>query len=130
VTNQMERILGGPVGFEKVIPGTVARDGKGVIYISDDGSGDFRNQFSRLTRYIKTRNAKFGGKTSQGCRLWLPDGSLFHPIGYHGDIEGWRKDIIQGAQQSQLLYAVIAGESIFVSDGRFFVLSDCKVEFD
>ncbi|MFZ6723815.1 hypothetical protein [Undibacterium sp. Ji49W] len=128
--NQMEKILGGPIGFEKIVPGTVIHDTKEVIYFSDDGKTDFRTQFNRLTKDVSPRHATRGGKTSQGCRLWLPDGSLFHPVSYHGDVDGWRKDIAQGAQQLQLLLAKIDGERIVISDGRSFLVADCKVEFD
>jgi len=126
----MEKILGGSIGFEKIIPGTAVKEGKGIIYFSDDGKTDFGTQFNRLTKDVSPRHAKHGGKTSQGCKLWLPDGSLFHPVGYHGDVDGWRKDIENGAQQLNLLLATIDGERIVVSDGRSFALVNCKVEFD
>jgi hypothetical protein len=130
VSNKMEEILGASIGFAKVMPGTITRVGQEIVYVSDDGRSDFSNLFSRLTKNIAPRHAKHGGKTSQGCRLWLPDGSLFHPVGYHGDIEGWRKDIELGAQQLGLLVARIKDENIFVSDGRSFPIAKCKVEFD
>ena len=130
MTSQMERILGGPIGLDKIIPGTVIREGREVVYFSDDGRTDFTSQFNRLTKNVSPRHATRGGKTSQGCRLWLPDGSLFHPVSYHGDLDGWRKDVEAGARQLDLLLARIEGERILVSDGRSFALSDCKVEFD
>jgi hypothetical protein len=120
----------GPIGFEKVIPGTVVRQGREVVYFSDDGTGDVRGQFSRLTKDISPRHAKHGGKTAQGCRLWLPDGTLFYPVSYHGDIEGWRQDIEAGARQLNLKLAKVDGDRIVVSDGRSFPLTDCRVEFD
>jgi hypothetical protein len=126
----MEKILGGPIGFEKIIPGTVVREGKGVIYVADDGKGDFRKQFGGLTKNVNPRHAKSGGKNSQGCKIWLPDGSLFHPIGYHGDTEGWRKDILQGARDLNLRTATVEDGYLVISDGQSFSLSDCKVEFD
>ncbi|MCB6182037.1 hypothetical protein LIN78_00510 [Leeia sp. TBRC 13508] len=130
MSSQMEKILGGPIGFEKVIPGTVVREGKEIVYFSDDGTSDFLTQFNRLTKDVSPRHAKQGGRTSQGCRLWLPDGTLFHPVGYHGDVDGWRKDIECGARQLNLLLARVDGDRIVVSDGRSFALADCKVAFD
>lgn len=56
--------------------------------------------------------------------------SMFHAIGYHGDLEGWRKDIEAGAQAMHLLLARIEGDKFVVSDGRLFPLSECKIEFD
>jgi len=55
---------------------------------------------------------------------------MFHAIGYHGDLEGWRKDIEAGAQAMHLLLARIEGDKFVVSDGRLFPLSECKIEFD
>jgi hypothetical protein len=126
----MEKFLGVPVGLSKVIPGTVALKGQEFVYISDDGKGDFHALFKNLTKTVNPRMAKRGGKTSQGCRLWLPDGTLFHPIGYHGDVEGWRIDIESGARQHNLQTARINGDRIVVSDGRSFPLSECTVKFD
>jgi hypothetical protein len=130
MTIPMEKILGGPIGFDKTIPGTVVREGREVVYFSDDGKTDFNSQFERLTKNVNPRHATRGGKTSQGCRLWLPDGTLFHPVSYHGDVEGWRKDIEAGARQLNLLLARVEGNRLVVSDGRSFALADCKVKFD
>lgn len=130
MTSQMEKILGSRIGIEKVIPGTVARKGRGVVYFSDDGKTDVRVQFDRLTEGVNPRHATRGGMTSQGCRLWLPDGTLFHPVSYHGDVAGWRKDIEYGAKRLNLKLARVEGDRFVVSDGRSFSLADCRVEFD
>lgn len=126
----MDVVLGKSVGLSDEIPGTIPRVGTEVIYFSDDGVLDFATQFEMLTRDVWPRRATKGGKLSQRCRLWLPDGSLFHPVRYHGDIEGWRSDIEVGAKQLGISLARIEGETIVVSDGRSFHLAKCKVEFD
>jgi hypothetical protein len=129
----MEKILGVPIGFQKVIPGTAAhllRSKQEIVYLSDDGKGDLRSLFERLTKDVSPRQAKRGGMTSQGCRLWLPDGTLFHPIGYHGDFDGWRSDIESGARQLRLLTGRIEGDQIVISDGRRFDLKECRIEFN
>jgi Tol biopolymer transport system component len=125
----MEQFLGVPIGLSKVIPGTIARKGREIVYVSDDGKRSFRTQFRNLTKTVSPRMAKSGGKMSQDCRLWLPDGMLFHPIEYHGDLEGWRIDIENGARQHNLQTARIDGDRIIVSDGRSFLLSACTVKF-
>ena len=73
---------------------------------------------------------KSGGATEQGCTLWLPDGMQFHAMSYHGDIEGWRKQIAQGAQELGLLTARISGDTLLISDGQKIKIAECRVEFD
>jgi hypothetical protein len=126
----MEKLLGSRIGFDKVIPGFIVPQGQVVVYFSDDGKSDFKCQFRRLTEGVNPSNVKCGGMTSQGCRLWLPDGALFHPVSYHGDVDGWAKTIELAAKQWGFLLARIDGTSISISDGRLFPLADCKVEFD
>lgn len=135
MTSQLERleqILGGKIEQQgtRVIPGTVAIEGKEFIYFADDGKSTVRKQFNALLSIVAPRHAASGGRTSQACRITLPDGQLFHAMSYHGDLEGWRKDIEAGAQALNLLLARIEGDMFVVSDGRLFPLSECKIEFD
>lgn len=129
---QLEQILGGKIERRegRVIPGTVAIDGSEFVYFSDDGVSHFRKQFKKLTEFTNPPNAKSGGVSERGCKVTLPDGQLFHAIGYHGDIEGWRKDIEAGARALHLLLARIEGSVFVVSDGRSFPLDECKIDFD
>jgi hypothetical protein len=126
MANQMEKILGGPIGFEETVPGTVSIGGKEFVYFADDGKNTVRKQFNALTQYTNPPHAKSGGVTSQGCSIALPDGIVFHAIAYHGDIDGWRKDIEEGARGLHVLLARIEGDQIVTSDGRSFALADCN----
>ncbi|WP_153242535.1 hypothetical protein [Frateuria defendens] len=114
---------------DRVIPGSVDVGGQEVVYFSDDGGDAPRIQFQRLTRRINPPLLKAGGASELGCAIYLPDGLKFHAMSYHGDIDGWRKQISQGAQELGLLTASIKGNGIVISDGREFLLSDCRVEF-
>ena len=129
MTTKMERILGGAIGYARVVPGTIPVDGKVFVYFEDDGINTFKKQFVLLTQYAKHPNAQSGGVISQGCALTLPDGSLFHAISYHGDIVGWEKDLAEGARGLHVVLATIDECRIVVADGRQFDLSDCKAEF-
>jgi hypothetical protein len=129
MTNQMERILGGPIGYDHTIPGTVLIAGKEFVYFSDDGKNPVRKQFSLLTHSTASPLAQHGGVTSQGCSLKLPDGSVFHAISYHGDIAGWRADIEEGARSRKLQLARVDEDAIVVADGRRFLLKDCIAVF-
>jgi len=65
----------------------------------------------------------------RGCYLTLPDDSIFHAVGYHGDLAGWKQDIETGATEQNIALARIDGNKLVVSDGRVFALSDCKATF-
>ncbi|MBB4576270.1 hypothetical protein [Rhizobium lentis] len=129
--DRLERILGGK--FERrdarVIPGTQSVDGVEFAYFSDDGKNQFAKQFKSLTRDVKPRAATRGGLNESGCRITPPDGPTFHAIEYHGDVEGWRKDVNAGAIGLGLLLARIEDGNFVISDGRRFPLSVCQVDF-
>ncbi|TBZ93292.1 hypothetical protein E0H56_15115 [Rhizobium leguminosarum bv. viciae] len=129
--DRLERILGGK--FERrnarAIPGTQSVDGVEIVYFSDDGKNNFRKQFRSLTSSVDPRAATRGGMNERGCRITPPNGPLFHAIGYHGDVDGWRKDVQTGAKARGLLLARIEDGDFIVSDGRRFALSECQVEF-
>jgi hypothetical protein len=128
--SEMERILGAPIGHKGIIPGTVPVEGVEVVYFCDDGR-TMLEQFEALaSSYRNPRHAQYGGMNERGCRLTLPDDSIFHAIGYHGDIEGWRKDIEEGAAEQKITLAKIDGDKFVISDGRVFELSGCAVKFD
>ncbi|MHA6896973.1 hypothetical protein ACQUJT_23275 [Ralstonia pseudosolanacearum] len=134
MTSQLERLeqaLGGKLERKdaRVIPGTVQVDGTEIVYFADDGRHPFRKQFRALTEYTNPPHAQSGGVNEQGCKITLPDGQLFHAIGYHGDLAGWRRDIEAGAQALGLLQARIVDNKFFVSDGRVIELTDCTIEF-
>lgn len=129
---KLEKILGGKIERRdsQVVPGTVGVSGQEVVYFSDDGSNPRRTQLQRLTRQVNPPLLKSGGASERGCTIWLPDGTRFHAMAYHGDLEGWRKQIAQGAQELGVLTATISGDMLAISDGREIGLSECKVEFD
>jgi len=128
---RLEKILGGKIEQRdaRVIPGTVEVKGLRVVYFSDDGKNPSGKQFWNLTTHTNPHFATSGGVNERGCKITLPDGQLFHAVGYHGDLDGWRKDIEAGAKALHLLLARIEGGRLLISDGRAFALSDCKVEF-
>ncbi|HEY1254848.1 MAG TPA: hypothetical protein VGF01_08715 [Terracidiphilus sp.] len=116
----------------KRIPGTsdfLPGSRQKYVYFADDGVRSFKAQWNSLTKGVTPGQIKGGGMISQACRLWLPDGTLFYPVGYHGDVDGWRNLIEEGARLNGVLLARIEGENIVVDDGRLFRLEDCKAEF-
>ncbi len=113
----------------RVIPGTDGATTREAIYFSDDGKNKFRKQFKNITCFADPMNATGGGINEAGCSITPLDGPLFHAVIYHGDINGWRKDIEIGAEGLGLLLARIEGDQFVISDGRSVPLTDCKIEF-
>lgn len=128
--DRVERLLGlGPVEKKRSVPGAVDVPGREFRYIADDGVGDFPRLFQRITTHQSGRPAKSGGAISENCKLWLPDGSLFHALSYKGDVDGWRQVIEDGARALNLRLARIVSDMIVVSDGQAASLADCRIEF-
>lgn len=116
-------------GDARTIPGVEKIEGAEIIYFSDDGENTPKKQFNNLTESVCPRNAQNGGRNDRGCTITIPAGLSFYAIGYHGDIDGWRKDIEVGALGLGLLLAHIDNGTFVVSDGRSFALSECVVKF-
>lgn len=127
----LEKILGGKLerADNRVIPGVDSSTTHEVIYFLDDGNNKFRRQFRSLTNFTDPPNAASGGVNEAGCSIQTPDGSIFHAIVFHGDLAGWRKDIEEGSKGLNLLLAWIKAGQFYISDGRSFLLSECRVEF-
>jgi len=128
IHSELEKIHGGPVGFDGTIPGAVPVEGVEIAYFCD-GSAE-GERFNDLTSHSNPRHAQRGAMYTYGCHLTLPDGSIFHAIGYHIDIADWRLDIEEGAAEQKIALARIDGDKFVVSDGRVFALSDCTAKFD
>ena len=101
------------------------------IYFSENGTEEnFKTQLQKVTRFCKPKNAKTGSVIEQGCKITPPGGPLFFAILIFKDLDGWRKDILEGTKGLKLLSAHIEDECLFViSDGRSVPLSECKIEF-
>lgn len=129
---KLEKAIGGTLERcdARTVPGAVAVEGTVFVYFSDDGKNKFRKQFKNITEFTNPPNATSGGVNDRGCKIELPGGQLFHAISYHGDLNGWRKDIEAGAAGLNLTLARIEGDVFVISNGTSISLSECRVEFD
>ncbi|KFX02454.1 hypothetical protein KP22_18345 [Pectobacterium betavasculorum] len=116
--------------FRREIPGLTPVAWREYRYISDDGRDKFvgNGLFDKVTGKVEPLIPKSGGAMVENCKLWLPSGELFHALSYKGDIEGWRKQIEQGAIQMGLFIGEIVGDKIVLSDGRSYEISACTFE--
>ena len=49
---------------------------------------------------------------------------------YHGDLAGWRKDIVASTEKLGILTADISSGELKVSDGSTFGLDSCNVSLE
>ena len=60
----------------------------------------------------------------------LMAGLRFYALSFHGDVEGWQRQIEEDARMLSRVSARLEDEVLHLSDGRLIPLRDCKVEFD
>lgn len=131
VLNQLEAILGDGIERknQREIPGLAARDGVEVVYFAVDGKANARKLFKSITNHTNPPNAQSGGANESGCVITVPGEIKFHALSYHGDLDGWRRDIEIGAAAYGVLLAKIESSEIVLKDGRSFSLTQCIVKF-
>lgn len=125
----MERALGEKIEplAEQHMPGLVVSSTVGVVYFQDDGQHGLYEQFDRLTERVAPSLAQHGGVATTRHTLTLPTGQIFHALRYRGDLEGWRRQIEEGARiLGVTLGSICNGADFELSDGRVFALADCK----
>lgn len=125
---ELERILGGRIDslHEQPLPGLVPSAGEEVIYFACTATSSLEDQMKQLIGHVVPVIAKSGRVIATKHTLIVPDGQLFHAVAYRGDIEGWRRQITEGAKSLGVSLGRIEGGSTFVlSDGQTHPLSDC-----
>ena len=128
---EMEKILGlGKIETERTVPGTRPSEVREFRYVFNRSQEKFDVFFDKLVSHITPPIAKNGGVMVNGCKITLPSGEVFEAISYKGDIEGWRQQIVQGAESLNAKLAWIDGDSIVLDDTRTFLLTDCGIDFE
>lgn len=120
--SDLERALGGRLARkgQRALPGLHPREGLEVIYYQDDGRATARKLFRMLLDGVHTPSAKAGGLVSDPCTIVLPDGRMFRAASYHGDVDGWREDIVNSTRAMGILLGKVDGHSFLVADGSEF----------
>lgn len=129
--NQLESILGERIERknQREIPGLVVRDGVEVLYFSVDAKASAKKLFKSITNHTNPPIAQSGGANERGCVITVPGEIAFHALSYHGDLDGWRKDIEIGAAALGVVLAKIQSSGIVLGDGRSFSLDQCTIKF-
>ena len=125
----IEEIVG-KLERERAVPGTRPGESEKVRYVSLGQGEDPGKAYREVIMKVEPPLMKSGGVMLDGCIITVPDGTRFYPLVLNGDIEGWRRQIEQGAQELGVLTAQIASDTFSLSDGRSYPLADCTVQFD
>lgn len=131
MSSSMEKILGkGSLESERRIPGVIGNETEKVRYVSFDGVQAPSALFRQVSRRINPPLMSGGGVMLEGVTIKTPDGTHFYCLYYHGDVEGWQRQIEEGAKELGLITAKIQEQSLVASHGRQFSLNECQVQFD
>jgi hypothetical protein len=129
MVRSIEEVVG-KLETERAIPGTRPGENEKVRYVSF-APGDVPGLvYQRVIREIVPPLMTNGGVMLEGCIITTPNGANFYPLVLNGDIEGWQRQIEQGANKMGLSTAKIVKDIFVISDGRSYPLSECTAEFD
>jgi hypothetical protein len=119
----------GKIDREQSIPGTRPhqREKDNVRYVSYREGEDLWEAFDKVTGRLSPPVASSGGVMLDECIITMPEGIRFYSLVLNGDVDGWRRQIEQGARELGLLTGKIVGNEFLVSDGRSCPLSACSV---
>jgi hypothetical protein len=126
-----EEDAGGPIerSSGRRIPGSSDVKGQEVRYVSDGGKASFAELFNSLLRSSPAPLPKRGAVVARGCRIRPPGGTFFHAVSYHGDIDGFRQTIEEGAEALNVQTARIVAGKFTLRDGTAYALTECEVDF-
>ena len=127
MVSDLERILGAEIQRERYIPGTRPGQGATTRYIELQ-SGKPPAVLHRVIRAVDPTIPRSGAVITEPCVLTLPDGTRRFAVSYHGDVVGWQRQITIGAETLDIAVARVEGETLRLSDGRRYPLSDCQAQ--
>jgi len=110
------------------IPGREPRPGRKYLYLQNVSATSFRDLFPTIALSSEGPPPKAGGAVNEEVGLTIPSGETLWAISFKGDLEGWRRKIIECAQGRKLLWGEISEEHLRLSDGRYVPLASCRVE--
>ncbi|WP_407524763.1 hypothetical protein [Methylobacterium oryzisoli] len=126
----MEDILGAPIERERRVPGTRPGESETVRYVTFHEPRTPSATFREVTRAVTSPLPKRGGAVLEGCLVTLPDGQRLCALSFHGDIEGWQRQIEEGARMLGLVGARLEADVLHLSDGRSVPLDACTIALD
>ena len=124
------RNIAGAAETTRQVPGLVPRPQREFWYFEDNGEQSTDKLFDQLVCFIDPPLLKRGGAILEGCELTTPTGRRFRCLSYKGDLEGWRRQVVQGGAGLNVMLGQIVDGALVLNDGSSFKLDDCEVKFD
>ena len=124
------RNVAGAIETTRQVPGLVPRPQREFWYFEDRGEEPTSELFNRIVRHVEPPLLKNGGAILEGCELTTPTGRRFRCLSYKGDLEGWRRQVVQGGAGLKVTLGQIVEGALVLNDGSSFKLDDCEVKFD
>jgi hypothetical protein len=105
-----------------------------------NGNREFRYFSMNENEKIKGRNSMFnkittlyeepfpeGGALAENFIIVIPNGEKYYGLSYHGDIDGWRKQIEKNAEsQNKKIGRIIDTDTFLLNDNTKCNLKDCE----
>ena len=126
----LKKIFGVEKMDDPALPGTRPRDVGQVIYVLLPPGGEMLDAFEKVTAKVDPPIPNDGAVLHEHFAVRTPQGDNFYSLYFHGDVEGWRRQIELGARQLGLKMAWVKGETFIVEGGSKFALSECSVTLD
>jgi len=123
----LKKILGVDKIDDPMLPGTRLRDADKVIYMLLPRGTDPSDAFDEVTSRMDPPLPKNGAVLLEHWVIQTPHGEKFYSLYFHGDVEGWRRQIESGAARLGLKMANVKGDKLLVSNGQSFPLSGCVI---
>lgn len=115
------------VQMEMPFPGTTAVQGRQFLFVEDQGAESFRKFFPKITKFGNSPLPVGGGAINEEAMVRLPDGTEMYGVSFKGDLEGWRRKIIEAAEANELRWGEIKGGAIRLSNGDEYDLEVCHL---
>lgn len=113
------------------VPGTVPITGRRFLYVEDRGGESFaKSGFHRLLGAVDPPHMKSGGAMVEGCEAVIADGTRFQAVSYKGDLDGWRRQLEEGARQLGLRLADMSDGGLVICGDRVIPLDEITFVFD
>jgi hypothetical protein len=111
--------------MNRPLPGSIAIEGREFLYVQYSDDAQFRKCFFRIPCVPLPAE---GGILNEEVTIALPQEIRLHGVSYKGDIDGWRRCLLEWCMKSGLVWGEIVGDSIVLSNGETQPLQDCKIE--
>jgi hypothetical protein len=101
--------------------------GREYAYIECMTPERFKKMFFTIGDHAGSPLPTSGGIINEEATIRLPGGRLMCAVSYRGDMEGWRRMASEWCKDQMIMFGVVQGQVIVLSNGEEFALTDCEL---